>query len=754
MKLTKVAAAVAVVGAGLAVVGTAHAGFYQTNITLIAKEVILTDVETIRLPQISYNFQNPVGNPTQNQGFQIQLILEAGALPTQPRAHGAGPGNVALVDVNGVVIARTNGITDPGNPRRLVATFDANSGASSLPANVRFDNVRVIWNAPKGAAGGLITSDPLDDGDEVRLGGLGTVVYGQANAVGALATQSLANATCRSPDVQVFAVVRQFPNFINPAVFANDPTGTGGDSVEASEHRALTSVNRGPVAQFSQNLTVGATSAALVSQNYNQQARYFNTNTAAIGIPATNTAPITSPAVAFAQTNFNNNNLNGAPAIGVAAPGTNSTLNNATGSRTTTLAVLTWSRIQSGYDIDTLAIHGGGPATAGAAATLDVSGTFPGLANDVPYPQTKTAATNTNSINLGLVEGRLAATVTGRFASTGKVWLATGACVDADYSNTNTPATVNGVTYAIGTVAPTPAPTATSADNGFVNVVSPLALVAVDAPPAVTGQRFLNLCYGVDGNSPIPTSGFAVATRLLKSLDNGGSAHANGAAGSIRYQEQDNACTSTAQVGTGIRIDVRNYASAARFGTTNPIFSNVRIINNSESVTADIFAQIINADGTYGKWGRLPDLKPREARNFSNAALEAFLTNNPATAPLSYTGDRLRNPATSIVQSNPSYTGGTATYTSSNAATSGTGTDRLRIVSTTGSTLRVQSYLTLNGGETFLDTSNAQGVDFEAITAPDQNRAATIDGGLSQDAVNGLNGTFLLPTTNPLSITN
>ncbi len=743
MKLSKVAAAVAVVGAGLAVVGTAHAGFYQTNITNIAKEVILTDVETVRLPQISYSFQNPVGNPTQSQGFQIQLILQSGTFPTQPRAHGNGPGNVALVDVNGVVIARTNGVTDPSNPKRLVATFDSNSGSTSLPPTVRLDSVRVIWNAPKtNSILGVpfLGTDPLNDSDELRLNGLASVVYGQTNAVGALAAQSQASATCLSPTVQIFADVRQYPNFINPSIIANES-----DSVAASEHRALTSVNTGPVAQFSQNLQVAATAVALTSQNYNQQARYFNTNTNPINTPSSNTSPITSPAVAFAQSNLNNNNNNGAP-LGTSTPTAtvNGVGNNATGSRTTTLAVLSWSRIGTGYDIDTLAIYGGGGGTGGAASVLDTSGTFPDVANDVAYPQNKTS-TNTNSINLGLVEGRLAVSVTGRFASTGRLWLSTGACVDSNYAPLGTANTVNGVNYVLGTTAPT----FSSGDAGVANLVSPTALTATDAP-GTGGQRFLNLCYGVDGNAPIPTSSFSVATRLLKSLDTTtATSHTNGVAGSIRYQEQDNACNTTAQVGTGIRIDVRNYASAARFGTSNPIFSNVRIINNSESVTADIFAQIINADGTYGKWGRLPDLKPREARNFSNAQLEAFLTNNPATTPTGYTGNNLNNPATSSTLSNPAYTGGSSTYTSSTAATSGTGTDRLRIVSTTGSTLRVQSYLTLNGGETFLDTSNAQGVDFEAITAPDQNRAATIDGGLSQDAVNGLNGTFLLPTTNP-----
>jgi hypothetical protein len=104
----------------------------------------------------------------------------------------------------------------------------------------------------------------------------------------------------------------------------------------------------------------------------------------------------------------------------------------------------------------------------------------------------------------------------------------------------------------------------------------------------------------------------------------------------------------------------------------------------------------------------------------SNKEIEALLVNAPAATNPFGTG-------TVYTQ-----TAGTAVVTGPKA---GTG-DRLRIVSTTGSTLRVQSYMVV--GNMVLDTSNAQGVDFEG-TANDRTPTTAIDAQpVSQDAINGL----------------
>jgi hypothetical protein len=182
--------------------------------------------------------------------------------------------------------------------------------------------------------------------------------------------------------------------------------------------------------------------------------------------------------------------------------------------------------------------------------------------------------------------------------------------------------------------------------------------------------------------------------------------------------ERNNMCTGNfAGIGGGIKIDVRNYASYASFGATGPS-TVVRMINNSENNAADVYGQMIYADGTYGAWGKLTDLKPREVANMSNKDIEEKLVNAPAA-------------------NNPFGAGTTYTSTAGAAvkASSKPGIgDRLRLISTTGTTLRVQSYMVV--GSSVIDTSNAQGVDFENGA---NDRAPTLDAQpISQDAINGL----------------
>jgi hypothetical protein len=247
-------------------------------------------------------------------------------------------------------------------------------------------------------------------------------------------------------------------------------------------------------------------------------------------------------------------------------------------------------------------------------------------------------------------------------------------------------------------------PLAADAATSTVTVSTPADMARVAAGVTVL--------YVVNGINVIPDQGdFAVTATLGKDRP---SVAGNQAA------EQDNVCAAplTGLGNSGIKIDVRNYASFAKFGSAGPATS-LRIINNSETRTADLYAQMIYADGSYGAWGQLPNLAPRAVLNISNKDLEAAMTNAAAT-------------------SNPFGAAAVNYTTSGGNAVVGTGSagvgDRVRIISNTGSTLRVQSYMVL--GNTVLDTSNGQGVDFENTTP---NRAPTLDAQpLSQDAVNGL----------------
>ena len=233
---------------------------------------------------------------------------------------------------------------------------------------------------------------------------------------------------------------------------------------------------------------------------------------------------------------------------------------------------------------------------------------------------------------------------------------------------------------------------------------------AANAAILATGA---NLWADFPGNALIPqTSGVPTVVTLSK----------DATLAAPDRREQTNVCTgSLTGIGGGIKIDVRNYATFASFGETGPR-SLVRIINNSETNTADVYGQMIYADGTYGAWGKLGELKPREVVSMSNKEVEAKLINAAAA-------------------SNPFGTAAVGYATTGGAAVvagpkSGTGTgDRLRIVSNTGSTLRVQSYIVQ--GAMVLDTSNAQGVDFE--NSGDRVPVNAIDAQpVSQDAINGL----------------
>ena len=238
-------------------------------------------------------------------------------------------------------------------------------------------------------------------------------------------------------------------------------------------------------------------------------------------------------------------------------------------------------------------------------------------------------------------------------------------------------------------------------------------LTATTAPAAAALANGAYLWATFNGTTAIPqTAGVAAKASIIKAAG----------APAADFSEQNNTCQgSLAGIGGGIKIDVRNYATYATYGDTGPK-SFVRLINNSESQAADIYGQLIYGNGMYGPWGKLGDLAPRAAKNMTSIEIEALLTNAAAA----------NNPF-----------GNTTVYTSDAAAQSkanmgGTGNgDRLRIVSNTGSTLRVQSFILYPNGNV-LDTSSAQGVDFEN-SANNRTPSTAIDGQpISQDAINGL----------------
>ncbi|MDM0033341.1 hypothetical protein QTI33_14495 [Variovorax sp. J22P271] len=611
MKLTKIAIA----AAGLALTGGyASAGNFQTNSTVIAQEVVISDAQQIVSPQVSYSFANPVRNPTNDTYFQIQLKLDQGIW--QVPSHSGFPsatiddtpvspgnvGNVALVNAAGLVIANAWAVKI--DDKTIKATF-------LVPKGPGENNARVVFNANGVQALSLVqpanpATDVAYDGNRIKISGLKTVVGDLVD--------------CTSDIKKIVGTITQYPDITDPAF-----TATTANSSSSSEDKAPNAVNSGPVASFPVNLKVsGEASSPIAVQNYSQQGKTFQYQSA-VGTPQ------------------------------VTASG-----------KTVQLGTVRFDQQAQGYDSDLLNIYGNSTPT----------GTF-----------VTTATTNTGGVELTNFQ----TLITGEFAADAKLWL-----VPAGAAN---------------------APTA-CADTGYAGGVSPVAgsaTVGYTNPAGINKGINYAVCYGVGGAAVIPTSAFNARLVLNKAPDGLSSTAA------VRFQEQNNACRAQFNVGGGIRIDVRNYASYAKFGNSGTS-STLRIINNSETATADLYAQMIYADGKYGAWGKLPDLAPRAAVNYSNRELESFMTNAAAAS----------NPFGANA-TNYSSSGG-AKVDSHTAAGVG---DRVRIVSTTGSTLRVQSYI--SSGSVMIDTSGAQGVDFEGLAAPLNGRAPTTDAQPnSQDAINGL----------------
>lgn len=241
---------------------------------------------------------------------------------------------------------------------------------------------------------------------------------------------------------------------------------------------------------------------------------------------------------------------------------------------------------------------------------------------------------------------------------------------------------------------------AVTAGNANSVITVPLDAAGINAAAmTAAGTGPIHVCYNVPGTATIPSSAFSAIATVVK-------------ADAGTFNEQNNACGNPLySLGGGLKIDVRNYASS---NETSGWKSVIRLINNSDARTADVWAQIIHQDGKLGGWGKLTDLAPRASINMTAAQIEPLLDND-ATAAV---GDKA------------------AHAQAGTAATSDTA-PRLRITSTTGSSLRVQNYLYNAATGQIVEVSGSQAVDYEGNNIL---RAPVSDGQyISQDANSGLN---------------
>ena len=209
------------------------------------------------------------------------------------------------------------------------------------------------------------------------------------------------------------------------------------------------------------------------------------------------------------------------------------------------------------------------------------------------------------------------------------------------------------------------------------------------------------LCYDVSGSSvdQIPQSQFTGTATLVKQTSG---------------NEQGNvSCPNPlAGLGGGVKIDVRNFFPYNPGNTASQWVGVLRVINNSETQSADLTGQYIRADGKYGKWGTMGVLAPREARYFSSFEVFTLLNQNSTTAGADNTGS-----------------GGLTAPTGQALAPN----TRVRISSNQSSTLRVQSYIYNSITQALVEVSGAQGADF--VNVETFNGNSGVD---SQDAQTGI----------------
>ncbi|MBX3654350.1 MAG: hypothetical protein KF686_09200 [Ramlibacter sp.] len=249
-----------------------------------------------------------------------------------------------------------------------------------------------------------------------------------------------------------------------------------------------------------------------------------------------------------------------------------------------------------------------------------------------------------------------------------------------------------------GAVLAGTAATAITAANAAGPLTITIPTAAVNAAFGAAGTNAVEICYSGTGAATIPSSAFTAVGTVVK------------AAAGANVNEQNNACNGTLfSLGGGIKIDVRNYASNQE---TSGYKSILRIINNSDVATADVWAQIIHQDGKLGNYGLIiPALAPRAVKNMSAAQIEALLTTPPAATVAANNG-------------------------AAQAAVSADGAPRIRITSNSGRSLRVQNYLFNSVTNQLLEGSSSQAVDFEGTAS----RAPVNEGQYQeQDANSGLN---------------
>jgi hypothetical protein len=604
--------------------GTAGAGQIQASSVSIAREVIITNAQRIKAPQVAYRFAGDVDARTQTQTFQVQLELKAGT-------WGAVGDQKSISVTDGIDGVEINQTPFPG--AAVPGTYQVLALGRSTDNKTLYATIELAQRpGPAVDAGGTRTSglvkQPIIGFNSVDSAAAGralpisyNLVNGLFDVVGAVTECDLSN---RNLDVEVF----HYKALSTPTAIANTT------NAQADEHTRSGSTNKGTIIVFPTNIRVNvvtSTGKATVRPNSGN-------------VKFTNGGDDITQNATFVSTNFINTGY------------------------------FNYSQFAQGYDNDTVAIYALNdadvvPGIVRPAAAVEPTGNVPATSGNVEARRTVVTVTASQGF-AGDVAGAGVNSAVGLYTAANCTGLIAFEDVTA---RTATTATVRLDTQAL-----------------------------ISAGHGATGDNKIYVCYLVDGNTFIPQSAFSGVVLFEKQTDGLAST------ATTRFQEQNNSCKGPLYaLGGGVKIDVRNYGNSK---TPGGWLSVLRIINNSETLTADVTFQIIEAGGGYGPWGVLPTaLGPRQAVNIGAAAVDALLTNAATNAA------------------------GIGTY-QQGAATVTAGSHRLRISSANGATLRVQNYLVSPTGQV-MEVSSSQGVDFQAIV---NNQSPTSDTALDQDAQQGI----------------
>lgn len=239
---------------------------------------------------------------------------------------------------------------------------------------------------------------------------------------------------------------------------------------------------------------------------------------------------------------------------------------------------------------------------------------------------------------------------------------------------------------------------ATVFDTGSLTDTAGSGVVGAPFNLATTVTDRAYVCMQVPGNALVPQSRMEGTAELLK---------ADTVPDASGDEQSNLSCKAPlAGLGGGIKIDVRNYTE---FPASSDWRTYVRVINNSETQTADVWAQYIRADGNYGRYVKLFDLPPRAARFLSDQEIAALMASQGADSSAGVTGKQ-------GYASDGVYANGNA---------------RLRISSEAASTLRVQNYLVNATKGLLSEISSTQGADFVNVEASSRDH-------IDQDAQTGI----------------